>query len=95
MKQFTILPSSWDGVSLNKHAVQYFRDAVYEDRASLIDIRNYIFIRQWQMLVNTHKGWDVAHRLLEFLFTVVNEMKILQVLIFLILLLSVRFLKKE
>ena len=79
MKQFTKTPSCWDGVSLNRNAVKYFRDAVYGGRASLIDLRNYIFIRQWQMLINTHKGWDAAHRLLEFLFTVVNEMKILQV----------------
>ena len=79
MNQFTKTPSCWDGVSLNRSAVKYFRDAVYEGRASLIELRNYIFIRQWQMLINTQKNWDAAHRLLEFLFTVVNEMKILKV----------------
>lgn len=79
MKQFTEAPTTWDGISLRKQAVKYFRDAVYEGRASLIDLRNYIFIRQWQMLVNIHKNWDVAHRLLEFLFTVVIEMKMLLV----------------
>lgn len=80
MKQFTITPKCWDGISLNKNAVKHFRDAVYNGQASLIDLRNYIFIRQWQMLVNVHKSWDVAQRLLDFLFAVVNEMKLLLVI---------------
>ncbi|XP_065057879.1 uncharacterized protein LOC135685750 [Rhopilema esculentum] len=77
MEQFTKRPDSWDGVSLQKQAVKYYRDAVYEGRASLLELRNYIFIRQWQMLIKINRSWDVAHRLLEFLFTVVNEIKIL------------------
>ena len=79
MEQFTKRPDSWDGVSLQKQDVKYYRDAVYEGRASLLELRNYIFIRQWQMLIKINRSWDVAHRLLEFLFTVVNEIKILLV----------------
>ena len=79
MAQFTTTPLCWDGVSLKEPAVQYFRNAVYDGRASLIDLRNYIFIRQWQMLDNMHRSWDTTHKILPFVFKVIKEMKILQV----------------
>ena len=79
---FTKTPSNWDGISLRKQAIKYNRDQVYDGKASLLELRNYIFIRQWEMLYKMDRCWDVAHRLLEFLYTVVNEIKILQVCLF-------------
>ncbi len=79
LEHFTNKCKTWDGISLNKHAVKFYRDLVYEGKATLLELRNYIFIRQWQMLSKINKDADVVHRLLEFLFAVVNEVKILQV----------------
>eukprot|EP00794_Sanderia_malayensis_P000293 gene293-919_t len=79
LDQFAMKFDCWDGISLHKQAIRYYHDIVYNGTATLIELRNYLFMRQWQMLTKIIKDAEVIHRLLEFLFTVINEIKILQI----------------
>ena len=79
MRHWTRTPFCWDGISLRDEAILYHRDVVYGGKASILELKNYISIRQWQLLLSMGKRLEVPSNFLMFLLTTVNETKLLLV----------------
>ena len=72
-------PEKWDGVLLSSKVADQYNTLIKSKKATLLDLRNYIFLRQCKLLVKMKRKWDIPSRLLEFLFLVVHEFRLLDV----------------
>ncbi|XP_028409754.1 trafficking protein particle complex subunit 10-like [Dendronephthya gigantea] len=69
----------WDGASISSDSEKKLRAKIKERNATLLDIRNYLFIRQCALLFQLDRVKDVLQRMLEFMHNVVHELTILNV----------------
>ena len=65
-----------DGVSLVKGSQQFLRQLIKTQEASYVDLRNYLFSRQCNLLLklNRPSPWEIAQRTLEFLHNLIHEL---------------------
>ncbi|KAM4699256.1 trafficking protein particle complex subunit 10 isoform 2-T2 [Discoglossus pictus] len=70
---------SWDGLALRKPIDMEKRDLIQRGRATLLDLRSYLFSRQCTLLLFLQRPWEVANRALELLHNCVQELKLLEV----------------
>jgi len=52
--------NNWGGVNLNNGTNHHLRLLLAECRASLLDLRSYLFSRQCAMLLLLNKPWEVC-----------------------------------
>jgi len=71
--------SDWTGVSLIIEENNQLRKRIVGKTPSLLDVRNYLFARQSQLLLQMNKPWEVARRCLSFLHNGVQEIDILDI----------------
>ncbi|XP_043280615.1 trafficking protein particle complex subunit 10 [Venturia canescens] len=71
--------NNWAGVNLNNNVDQRLRELLAESKASLLDLRSYLFSRQSAMLLLLNTPWEVAQRCLSFVYNTLSELKILEV----------------
>ncbi|KAL3882131.1 hypothetical protein ACJMK2_028502 [Sinanodonta woodiana] len=71
--------TSWAGLSLVKPIDREKRDCVRDNKASLLEFRNYLFSRQCAILFLMNKPWEVVQRAIDFFHNTVQEMKALEV----------------
>ena len=71
--------SDWSGLSLTPEDNARLRLCIMQKTPSLLDVRNYMFARQSQMLLNMSQPFEVARRCLAFLHNGVQELTILDV----------------
>lgn len=64
---------SWAGISLQKAINRDRRDQIKDNKASLIEFRNYLFSRQCALLFLLGKPSEVSRRAMEFLYNTVLE----------------------
>lgn len=69
----------WHGLCLSNALCFRLRERLKNAQGNLLDLRNYLFARQCELLLLQHKPWEVASRSLAFLQNCVIEFKILQV----------------
>ncbi|XP_074599776.1 SIDL trafficking protein particle complex subunit 10 isoform X2 [Brevipalpus obovatus] len=69
----------WNGLSLCKDIQAELREKIRDSSASLLDLRNYLFSRQSDLLFVQHKPWELSLRALPFLQNCVNELNILEI----------------
>ncbi|CAH1800251.1 unnamed protein product [Owenia fusiformis] len=72
-------PSTWEGVTLEKPINFKKRELIRQNKASLLDFRNYLFSRQCSILLSLKRPWELAQRAMEFLHNCVQEVAILEV----------------
>jgi hypothetical protein len=70
---------AWNGLSLSSQSCFNLRTRLQSGRGNLLDLRNYLFARQCELLLLQHKPWEVALRSLQFLQNCVQELQILDV----------------
>ena len=65
-----------DGVSLDKGSQGFLRELIKTQEANYIDLRNYLFSRQCNLLLklNRPSPWEVAQRTLDFLHNLIHEL---------------------
>ena len=65
-----------DGVSLDKGPQEFLGGLIKTQEASYIDLRNYLFSRQCNLLLklNRPSPWEVAQRTLDFLHNLIHEL---------------------
>jgi len=71
--------TDWTGLSLQKEENLNLRKRILGRSPSLLDVRNYMFARQSQLLLQMNKPWEVARRCLSFLHNGVQELSILDI----------------
>lgn len=69
----------WDGASISAGSEEKLREKIAKREATLLDVRNYLFIRQCALLFQLDRVKDVLQRMLEFMHNVVHELTILNV----------------
>ena len=69
----------WHGLCLSNQLCFKLRARLQSSQGNLLDLRNYLFARQCELLLLQHKPWEVASRSLQFLQNSVNEFKILEI----------------
>ncbi|RWS29676.1 trafficking protein particle complex subunit 10-like protein, partial [Leptotrombidium deliense] len=69
----------WHGLCLSKNVYIDLRGRIKNSESSLLDLRNYLFARQCDLLLLQNKPWEVATRSLPFLQNCVNELCTLEV----------------
>ena len=69
----------WDGASISQDSEKKLRESKKKKEATLLDLRNYLFIRQCALLFQLDRVQDVLQRMLEFMHNVVHELEILKV----------------
>ncbi|XP_059506058.1 trafficking protein particle complex subunit 10 isoform X1 [Stegostoma tigrinum] len=70
---------SWNGLVLRKPIDMEKRELIQKNKATLLDLRSYLFSRQCTLLVFLQRPWEVAQRALELLHNCVQELKLLEV----------------
>ncbi|XP_053561093.1 trafficking protein particle complex subunit 10 [Bombina bombina] len=70
---------SWDGLALRKPIDMEKRELIQRHKATLLDLRSYLFSRQCTLLLFLQRPWEVANRALELLHNCVQELKLLEV----------------
>ncbi|XP_078089198.1 trafficking protein particle complex subunit 10 isoform X1 [Mustelus asterias] len=70
---------SWNGLILRKPIDMDKRELIQKNKATLLDLRSYLFSRQCTLLVFLQRPWEVAQRALELLHNCVQELKLLEV----------------
>lgn len=64
-----------DGVSLAKSSQDFLRQLIKTEEASYVDLRNYLFSRQCNLLLKLdRRAWEIAQRTLEFLHNIIHEL---------------------
>lgn len=65
-----------DGVSLDKGSQGFLRELIKTQEANYIDLRNYLFSRQCNLLLKLNRPtpWEVAQRTLDFLHNLIHEL---------------------
>ncbi|XP_017879801.1 trafficking protein particle complex subunit 10 isoform X2 [Ceratina calcarata] len=71
--------NNWGGVNLSNGTNLHLRHLLAECKASLLDLRSYLFSRQCAMLLALNKPWEVAQRCLSFVHNTLSELRILEV----------------
>ncbi|XP_076622335.1 SIDL trafficking protein particle complex subunit 10 isoform X2 [Colletes latitarsis] len=71
--------NNWKGVNLSNGTNHHLRHLLAECKASLLDLRSYLFSRQCAMLLALNKPWEVAQRCLSFVHNTLSELRILEV----------------
>ncbi|CAK9800247.1 Trafficking protein particle complex subunit 10 [Anthophora plagiata] len=71
--------NNWKGVHLNNGTNHHLRNLLAECKASLLDLRSYLFSRQCAMLLALNKPWEVAERCSSFIHNTLNELRILEI----------------
>lgn len=71
--------NNWGGVNLSNGTNHQLRNLLAECKASLLDLRSYLFSRQCAMLLSLNKPWEVAQRCLSFVHNTLSELRILEV----------------
>ncbi|KZC10834.1 Trafficking protein particle complex subunit 10 [Dufourea novaeangliae] len=71
--------NNWGGVNLSNGTNHHLRYLLAECKASLLDLRSYLFSRQCAMLLALNKPWEVAQRCLSFVHNTLSELRILEV----------------
>lgn len=70
--------TKWYGLYLTTKVNQTLRDAIQEHNITLLDFRCYLYSRQAAMLMLSFKPWEVSQRMLPFIHSTLNELKILE-----------------
>lgn len=78
LKAFEKPFSSFQGITLNKQEMLKTQKKIQEDSMTLLEFRNYLFERQCVLLNSSGKQWEIAERLLPFLFSTMREISALQ-----------------
>ncbi|XP_012148441.2 SIDL trafficking protein particle complex subunit 10 isoform X2 [Megachile rotundata] len=71
--------NNWEGVNLSNGTNHHLRFLLAECKASLLDLRSYLFSRQCAMLLALNKPWEVAQRCLSFVHNTISELRILEI----------------
>lgn len=72
----------WHGLCLSSAVYKQLRKQLNSGDINLIELRNYLFSRQSELLFLLNKPWELASRALPFLQNCVNELNILEVINF-------------
>ncbi|XP_077981439.1 trafficking protein particle complex subunit 10-like [Glandiceps talaboti] len=78
LSSFTSECNCWDGLNLSQAVNQEKRLLVRKGKATLLDLRNYLFSRQCALLFELQRPWEVAQRSLPFMHNTVHELQILE-----------------
>ncbi|BES93279.1 Foie gras liver health family 1 [Nesidiocoris tenuis] len=79
LAQFQSSLDSWDGLSITTGVILKERTRIQENKASLLQFRNYLFSRQCAMLLYSNKPSEVAERTLPYLHNCIRELSLLDV----------------
>ncbi|XP_070562685.1 trafficking protein particle complex subunit 10-like [Ptychodera flava] len=79
LSSFTKECNCWDGLSLSQSVNKEKQTLVQLGKATLLDLRNYLFSRQCALLFGMQRPWEVAQRSLPFMHNTVHELSILEV----------------
>jgi trafficking protein particle complex subunit 10 len=71
--------SSFHGISINKKGMTKIRQKIVDQSVSLLEFRSYLFERQCLLLNASGKPWEIAERLLPFLFSTLREIEALRI----------------
>jgi hypothetical protein len=52
----------WTGLSFDRTVNKKLRDGIINGTPTLLDVRNYLFSRQSQLLLQTNKPWEVEQK---------------------------------
>ena len=63
-----------DGVPLAKAPQQFLRQLIKTQEATYVDLRNYLFARQCNLLLRLGRPSEIAQRTLDFLHNLVHEL---------------------
>ncbi|XP_064628401.1 trafficking protein particle complex subunit 10-like [Lineus longissimus] len=77
LSSFSHTITCWEGLNLTQVMDVQKRALIKENRASLLDFRNYLFGRQCSMLFLLFRPWEVAQRAIPFMHNCVQELAIL------------------
>lgn len=69
---------SFQGINLDKRVMFETRKLIIGQSVSLLQFRSYLFGRQCILLNNSSRPWEIAERLLPFLFSTLREMDVLK-----------------
>ncbi|XP_034946157.1 trafficking protein particle complex subunit 10 isoform X2 [Chelonus insularis] len=69
----------WTGIILKSNHHHHLRKLISDHKASLLDLRSYLFTRQCILLVLLNKPWEIAHRCLPFIYNTLSEFRILDI----------------
>lgn len=70
---------TWHGLCLSPNVSKSLREQFKSGISTLLDLRNYLFSRQCELLFLLNKPWELASRALPFLQNCVNELNILEI----------------
>ncbi|XP_051165899.1 trafficking protein particle complex subunit 10 [Leptopilina boulardi] len=79
LSTFQIPLNNWSGVKLNNTVDHQLRLMLAECKASLLDLRSYLFSRQAAMLLLRNMPWEIAQRCLSFIHNTLSELQILEI----------------
>lgn len=69
---------SFRGITMCKKDLQEMRNKIVNQSITIIELRNYIFMRQCILLENLENQWEIAQRLFPFLFSTLREIDALR-----------------
>ncbi len=78
LKTFEKQFSSFQGITMNKNEMLKAQKKIQEETVNLLEFRNYLFERQCVLLDASGKQWEIAERLLPFLFSTMREIEALR-----------------
>ena len=64
---------------LSGKVAEQYQNLIKSKNATLLHLRNYLFLRQCKLLMKMKRKWEIPSRLLEFLFAAIHEFKLLKV----------------
>lgn len=71
--------SSFHGITMNRAEMAQTRTKIVENSATLLEFRSYLFERQAILLGASGRPWEIAERLLSFLFSTLREIDALKI----------------
>ncbi|XP_043928436.1 trafficking protein particle complex subunit 10 isoform X2 [Protopterus annectens] len=72
---------SWYGLVLRKPIDMEKRELIQKNKATLLDLRSYLFSRQCTLLLFLQRPWEVSQRAVELLHNCIQELKLLEVVV--------------
>ncbi|XP_055699256.1 trafficking protein particle complex subunit 10 isoform X2 [Phlebotomus papatasi] len=78
LKSFEKPIHAFQGISINRKKMVAVREKIENNTATLLDFRGYLFERQCVLLQAAGKPWEIAGRLLPFLFGTIREIDALK-----------------
>ncbi|GAB0090536.1 Trafficking protein particle complex subunit 10 [Sergentomyia squamirostris] len=78
LKNFETPINSFQGISINRKKMVSVRKEIENNSATLLDFRGYLFERQCVLLQAAGEPWEIAGRLLPFLFGTIREIDVLK-----------------